>query len=200
MADIDQIKAKLNKLHLKAMADFLDSVASEAQHKNLSLLNSVNRLADLELERRWQASLKRRWEKSKLAEKASIDQFDFRHHKSRNEQKNRILHLLDLEFIRERRDVILIGNPGTGKSFLANCIAGAACNANVKVLFTTAMDMINHLIAAEADHSLLKKLQYYQSPDLLVCDEMGYLSLGSDLPEQKMHNILFLFIHINFQA
>ncbi len=40
------------------------------------------------------------------------------------------------------------------------------------------MDMINHLIAAEADHSLLKKLHYYQSPDLLVCDELGYLSLG----------------------
>jgi DNA replication protein DnaC len=38
--------------------------------------------------------------------------------------------------------------------------------------------MINHLIAAEADHSLLKKLQAYQAPELLVCDELGYLSLG----------------------
>jgi len=178
VADMDEIKKKLDKLQLKAMAGFLDTLASEAQQKNLGLLNTLNRLTDLELERRWQVSLKRRWEQSKLAEKVSIDQFDFQHHKSRNEQKNRILHLLDLEFVRERRDVILIGNPGTGKSFLANCIAGAACNANIKVLFTTAMDMINHLIAAEADHSLLKKLQYYQSPDLLVCDEIGYLSLG----------------------
>jgi len=40
------------------------------------------------------------------------------------------------------------------------------------------MDMLNHLIAAEADHSLLKKLQHYQAPDLLICDEIGYLSLG----------------------
>ena len=48
-----------------------------------------------------------------------------------------------------------------------------------RVLFTTAMDMINHLIAAEADHSLLKKLHYYQSPALLVIDEMGYLPLGT---------------------
>ena len=46
-----------------------------------------------------------------------------------------------------------------------------------KVLFTTAIDMINHLIAAEADHSLLKKLHYYQSPALLVCDELGYLTV-----------------------
>ena len=40
------------------------------------------------------------------------------------------------------------------------------------------MDMINHLIAAEADHTMLKKLQYYQSQELLVIDEIGYLSLG----------------------
>jgi DNA replication protein DnaC len=178
MIDIDEIKAKLNKLQLKAMAASIDSVLSDAKEKNLGILATLNRLADLELERRWQAALKLRWERSKLTDKLSIDQFDFDHHKSRKEQKNRILHLLDMEFIRERMDVILIGNPGTGKTFLANCVAGAACNANVKVLFTTAIDMINHLIAAEADHSLLKKLQYYQSPDLLVCDEIGYLSLG----------------------
>jgi len=83
-----------------------------------------------------------------------------------------------LNFAKELKDVIFIGNPGTGKTFLAKCIAYAACNANIKVLFTTAIDMINHLIAAEADHSLLKKLHYYQSPALLVCDELGYLSLG----------------------
>jgi DNA replication protein DnaC len=46
------------------------------------------------------------------------------------------------------------------------------------VLFTTAIDMINHLIAAEADHSLLKQRQYSQLPDLLGCDELGSLSLG----------------------
>ncbi|MDL1985769.1 MAG: ATP-binding protein [Deltaproteobacteria bacterium] len=51
--------------------------------------------------------------------------------------------------------------------------------AGIKTLFTTATDMINHLIAAEADHSLLKKLQFYQSPDILVCDEIGYLPLGT---------------------
>ena len=86
---------------------------------------------------------------------------------------------MDLDFIKERKDIILIGNPGVAKSFLATCSAYAATQARVKVLLTTAMDMINHLIAAEADHSLLKKLQYYQSQELLVIDEIGYLSLGT---------------------
>jgi DNA replication protein DnaC len=100
-------------------------------------------------------------------------------HGSRKNQKSRIVNLMDLEFIKHRKDIILIGNPGVGKSFLAKCMAYAATQAGLKVLFTTAMDMINHLIAAEADHSLLKKLQYYQSQELLVIDEIGYLSLGT---------------------
>lgn len=83
----------------------------------------------------------------------------------------------------------MIGNPGVGKSFLAKCIAYAATQAAIKTLFTTATDMINHLIAADADHSLLKKLHYYQSQDLLVCDEIGYLPLG-----QQGSNLFFQVI------
>lgn len=54
--------------------------------------------------------------------------------------------------------------------------------------------MINHLIAAEADRSLLKKLEYYQSPALLVCDEIGYLSLG-----QQGSNLFFQVISARHQ-
>ncbi len=178
MTEIERITEKLTKLRLKAMAGHLEAVLKEATDKNLDLLSTLNLLSDIELDLRWQNSIATRWRQSRLTEKITIDQFDFDHHKSRKDQKGRILNLLSLDFIRDHMDVILIGNPGTGKTFLAKSIAYHACNANIKVLFSTAIDMINHLIAAEADHSLLKKLNYYQSPDLLVCDELGYLSLG----------------------
>jgi DNA replication protein DnaC len=58
---------------------------------------------------------------------------------------------------------------------LAKTVAYAATQQGFKVLFTTAMDMINHLVAAEADHSLLKKLHHYACPQLLLIDELGYL-------------------------
>jgi DNA replication protein DnaC len=172
------LKDKFMELRLKAMADQLDTVIEAAATQNLDLLGTLSRLADIELEQRFHNAIALRWRQSKLADKLTIDQFDFSHHKSRQEQKTRILNLLNLDFVRAHMDVLLIGNPGAGKTFLAKCLAYAACNANIKVLFTTAIDMINHLIAAEADHSLLTKLQAYQSPDLLVCDELGYLSLG----------------------
>jgi DNA replication protein DnaC len=173
-----ELKDKLLELRLKGMSDQLDTVIEDAATQNLDFLATLSRLADLELEQRFQHSIALRWRQSKLADKLTIDQFDFSHHKSRQDQKTRILNLLNLDFVRAHMDVILIGNPGAGKTFLAKCLAYAACNANIKVLFTTAIDMINHLIAAEADHSLLKKLQSYQAPDLLVIDELGYLSLG----------------------
>jgi len=175
---MEDLKEKLMKLRLKVMAQELETILDEAKQKNADFLSMLEKLADLETEHRWQNAIKLRFQQSKLNEKLTVDQFDFNHHKSRKDQKTQILNLFNLEFQRENKDVILIGNPGTGKTFLAKSMAYAACNANVKVLFTTAIDMINHLIAAEADHSLLKKLHYYQSPALLVCDELGYLSLG----------------------
>jgi DNA replication protein DnaC len=178
MSTRQDLKGKLIDLRLKGMADELDPVMAPAAAHHLDLLSTLERLADLELEQRFRNAIALRWRQSKLTDKRTIEQFDFSPHRSRQEQKTRILNLLNLDFVRTHMDVILIGNPGAGKTFLAKCLAYAACNANIKVLFTTAIDMINHLIAAEADHSLLKQLQAYQAPELLVCDELGYLSLG----------------------
>jgi DNA replication protein DnaC len=178
MTASQRLKDKLTDLRLKGMLQQLDTTLEQATQKNLDVVTTLNLLADIELEQRWQNAILLRWRQSALKDKLTIDQFNFDHHKSRNEQKTRILKLLNLDFVSAHSDVILIGNPGTGKTFLAKCLAYAACNANIKVLFTTAIDMINQLIAAEADHSLLQQLHHYYAPDLLVCDELGYLSLG----------------------
>jgi DNA replication protein DnaC len=176
------IEATIEKgktLKLKAFVQYLEQTITLAEEKNWTPLQTIDHLFDLELELRKKNRIERCFRQSKLYEKPTIDQFDFYFHSSRKNQKSRIVNLIDLEFIKHRKDIILIGNPGVGKSFLAKCLAYAATQAGVKVLFTTAMDMINHLIAAEADHSLLKKLQHYQSQELLAIDEIGYLSLGS---------------------
>jgi DNA replication protein DnaC len=177
--NIESVIEKCKALKLKTVAEQLEQTTVLAEHRNSTPLQTIDHLFELELELRKKNRIERCFKQSKLYEKTTIDQFDFTFHGSRKNQKSRIVNLMDLEFIKHRKDIILIGNPGVGKSFLAKCMAYAATQAGLKVLFTTAMDMINHLIAAEADHTMLKKLQYYQSQELLVIDEIGYLSLGT---------------------
>jgi DNA replication protein DnaC len=169
---------KFKSLRLKNCALNLPDVLEQSAQKNLTALQVIDRLLEIEIENRKKTRIDLRFKQSKLEEKPTIDQFDFAHHESRQKQKIRILNLLDLGFIQAKKDIILIGNPGTGKTFLSKCFAYAATQTGIKTLFTTAMDMINQLVAAENDHTMLKKLQFYQSQDLLVCDEIGYLPLG----------------------
>jgi len=162
---------------------------SEATTNNLSLAQALESLADLELESRNRRSIERRFRLSRLHSQHSIDGFNFKHHKSRMELKPRILRLLDLDFLAKGTSAIIIGNPGVGKTFLAKIIAWRACQANQRVLFTTAMDMLNHLLASQVDHSLIRKLRIYTEPTLLVCDELGYLSL-----DQQTSNLFYQVI------
>lgn len=175
---IESVKEKFRQLRLKNCAGNVQSVVDASVRENLSFIELLDRLLDIELEIREKARRDLRYKQSRLGEKLTLDRFDFGHHESRKKHKNRIIKLFDLEFITGRKDVILIGNPGVGKSHLAKSVGYAATQAGIKVVFTTAMDMINQLTAAEAEHTLLKKLQYYKTPDLLICDEIGYLPLG----------------------
>lgn len=177
---MNQVIDKFKMLRLKNCAQGLTGVIEESKQKNLSPLQTIDRLLEIEIACRAKARIALRFKQSRLQDKITIDQFDFTHHPSRKKQKALILSLLDLEFLHMKKDIIFIGNPGTGKTFLSKCIAYAATQAGIKTLFTTATEMINQLVAAKSDHTLLKKLHYYQSQDLLVCDEIGYLPLGKE--------------------
>ena len=142
---IDSLIEKFKQLRIKTFADNINQALEIAEEKNWSCLQIIDYLADLELNEKEKNRIELRFKQSKLLVRPTIDQFDFNFHVSRKKQKNKILNLMDLEFIRQKKDIILIGNPGVGKSFLAKCIAYAATQASVKVLFTTAMDMINQL-------------------------------------------------------
>ena len=171
------------------MSKQLDQMIADAATKNLGFAQALETLADLELDSRNGRAIERRFRMSRLHAQHSIDSFHFKHHKSRMEAKNRIVRLLDLEFLQKGTSVVLIGNPGVGKTFLAKVIGWRACQANQRVLFTTAMDMLNHLNASQVDHSLVRKLRVYTEPALLIIDELGYLAL-----DQQTSNLFYQVI------
>jgi DNA replication protein DnaC len=186
---MNNLAAKLAQLKLALLSHQLDTLLADASNKNLSLAATLEWLADLELEHRRQHAIQRRFRLSRLQTQPTIEQFHFQHHKSRMQVKNRLLRLLDLDFIAQGTNVILIGNPGTGKTFLAKILGWHACQANYRVLFTTAMDMLNYLLASQADHSLVRKLKLYTEPTFLIVDELGYLSL-----DQQTSNLFYQVI------
>ncbi len=117
------------------MSQQLDETLADAASKNLSAAEAFEALLDRELEARHTRSIDRRFRLARLQAKHSIDSFHFNHHKSRLQCKSRILRLLDLGFLEKGTAVVLIGNPGVGKTFLAKIIAWRACQANRRVLF-----------------------------------------------------------------
>jgi len=180
---------KLTQLKLDFMAREIDRVVTDAATRSLSPAATLEWLADLELEGRKDRSVERRFRLSKLQAKHGIESFNFNHHKSRQQMKSKILRLLDMDFVKQGTNIVLIGNPGTGKTFLSKIIGWKACQANQRVLFTPAMHMLNQLVASQADHSLVRKLKVYTDPALLVCDELGYLSL-----DQQTSNLFYQVI------
>src|ERR1041385_4157312 len=183
------LEQKLNQLTLSTMSRQVEMTLTEAATKNLSVAATLEWLLDLELEARKQRAIDRRFKCSRLQMQPSIDAFHFQHHKTRQQAKPRILRLLDLDFLAKGTNLVLIGNPGVGKTFLAKIIAWRACRANQRVLYTSAMDMLNHLLASQVDHSLVRKLKTYTEPSLLVCDELGYLAL-----DQHTSNLFYQVI------
>ncbi|MGO9639598.1 MAG: IS21-like element helper ATPase IstB [Terracidiphilus sp.] len=183
------LEEKLAQLRLTTMAQKLETMTQEAAHQNLSFAAALERLADLELEARHGHAIERRFKLSRLPAQPTLDQFQFTHHKSRQQVKNRLLHLLDLDFLQQGTNVVIIGNPGVGKTFLAQILGWRACQANVRVLFTTAMEMLNQLLASQVDHSLVRKLKVYTEPTALIVDELGYLAL-----DQQTSNLFYQVI------
>ena len=183
------LQQKLNQLNLSTMSRQLETTLTEAATKSLSAAATLEWLTDMEIEARSQRAIERRFRCSRLQAQPSIDAFHFHHHKSRVQAKPRLLRLLDLSFLTKGTNIVLIGNPGVGKTFLAKLIAWRACQANQRVLFTTAMDMLNHLLASQVDHSVVRKLRTYTEPSLLVCDELGYLAL-----DQQTSNLFYQVI------
>lgn len=84
--------------------------------------------------------------------------------------------LASCRFIREKKNLVMIGNPGRGKTHIAIGIGLKACASGMSVLFKNAASLSTELAEARDNYSLGKLEKKIGSVDLLILDEMGYVS------------------------
>ena len=121
--------------------------------------------------------LERRLGQAKLGRFKSLANFDWRWPKKLD--RAAVTDLMNLNFIDEAANAVLLGPNGIGKSTIAKNIAHHAVLQGHTAAFTTAADMLNELAAMDSNSALRRRLKRYTQPQLLVIDEVGYLSYGN---------------------
>jgi len=174
--------AELEELKLTQIAETYREVLDEASRQNTSMLQVLATLIATEVAARRGRALDRRIRQAKLPPRKTLEGYDFAFPK--RIPKQRILRLLDCEFVPQHQCGVLIGKTGTGKSHILNALGYTACEKGISVRWTRAIDMINVLTTAQINGTLEKKLREYTRPELLLLDELGYLPIdkrGADL-------------------
>ena len=192
--DQARLETQLQRLHLHYILEHYQDLADKAAGEQRTHLDYLAQLIDGEAVRRENHAIKRRIKNARFPHERlsrminirfvlkTLDDFQWNWPKKIN--RPQIQNLFRLAFIATNTNVIMIGNVGLGKTHLSIALGHTACQNGHSVLFTTAVDIINTLAAAQSAGRLKREFQRYLKPALLIIDELGYLpidKLGADL-------------------
>lgn len=169
------LKLHYLKKHFQALAD-------QAAREQWSPLQYLARLIEGEALARQDRAIQIRLKEARFPMMKTLEQFDWSWPKKVN--RAQVQNLFRLGWLNDKANVVLMGGCGLGKTHLAIALAREACLHGHSVLFTTAVDIINSLAAAQTVGRLKLELKRYLKPALLALDEVGYLPIdkaGADL-------------------
>jgi len=183
----DRITEYTKRLHLPEIRKNYKELAIEAENDNLPYQEYILQLLEKENDRRndnRKLNLIRRagFPTKKYLEDLQVEFMP-------NDGKRKLKALKTLDFIREGQNVILAGNPGTGKTHLAIALGIKACMEDYKVLFTTVPYLITKLKESRSLKTLRQIENQFLKYDLVICDELGYISFDKEGSELLFSNL-----------
>ncbi|MFH1594051.1 MAG: IS21-like element helper ATPase IstB [Candidatus Omnitrophota bacterium] len=172
---MNTLKSRLRDFKLSGIYNSLEDRISYAHEKSLSHIELLELLFEDETNNRMNNSYNKRYAKAKLPSHKTLEDFDFSFQPSID--KKIINDCATCNFIKEKKNIVFIGNPGAGKTHLSIAIGVRALMKGSKVYFTSVAEMLQSLNASRADNSYYQKVAFYLAPDLLILDELGFKKL-----------------------
>ena len=171
----DRLQSTLKQLRLSGLAETLDVRVQEAAGHQLSHTEFLELILQDELHVRQQRLIARRVKAAAFKELKPLDEFDWAFNPSI--PRKQVFDLATCRFIRETRDVLLIGPPGVGKSFVVQAVGYQAIKQGFVVLYRSIFDLVRDFLHAQPLAGEDKLPLKYLKPDLLIVDDMGMKNL-----------------------
>jgi DNA replication protein DnaC len=173
--DTDKLHAQLAAMHMPYVDQHFEALGQRAALDQSPHVDYLAQLIDGESCRRGDRATLRRVAAARPPVLKTLEQFDWNWPASINQLQVR--HLFRLAFLKEKGNVIFIGNVGLGKSHFAIALAHTTCLQGQSALFATATDIINSLAASQASGGFKREMNKYLRPAILVVDELGYIPI-----------------------
>jgi DNA replication protein DnaC len=186
---------------LEEMLDYLNLPVSVGNYKetlrqaaddNVSHEEFLKRLLSNEVAAKFERQVNSRVAQARFPFIKTMEEFDWGHPSSI--PKTKILSALDLGFLENHEGLVFMASHGLGKTHLSIAIGYRAALAGVRTYFTKSVDLVNILVASQADHTLQKTMKLFTHPTLLIIDELGRLSI-----DQKQGEHIFNVIDARYE-
>jgi DNA replication protein DnaC len=168
----------LERMRMEHLAAQLDTVCEQAARQELDLRSFLGQALETEWRGRQLRGVEARLKLARFPWLKTLDQFDFDFQPSLDRRVVR--ELAGLAFVERAHNVVLLGQPGVGKTHLAVALGVKAVEAGYSVLFLTLETLMTRLARAKHENRLERALQQLTYPRVLVLDEMGYLPLSRE--------------------
>jgi DNA replication protein DnaC len=169
------LSAALKQLRLSGLAESLTVRLQEAQANRLAHAEFLELVLADELAVRQERQIARRVKAAAFREMKTLEDFDWDF--NRSIKRKPVFDLAAGHFVRQKKDVLLVGPPGVGKSHLAQAIGLACAKAGYTVLYRSIFDAVRDLLHDEAFEGHDRVMSRYLQPDLLILDDMGIKQL-----------------------